>query len=177
MVLLPQLALAHPGHGLHGVADGFLHPFTGWDHCIAMLAVGLWAAMGEKRSQWLVLGGFMVGMLGGGWLGMHFSEPQHIETAVQASALVAALLVVLAVRMPVAIQLTITAMFAVFHGIAHGAELPQQVGAMTYGLGFMLATSLLLSLGWLIGRQLVTEARQRGFGLVLAVVAGGMMAA
>ncbi len=176
LLLLPITAFAHPGHGAHGLMDGFIHPFSGWDHCIEMMAVGLWAAMAKGKNQVAIMGGFLAGMLLGGVLGMSYAVPGYIETAVAATTLAAALLVVLALRLPVMVQVGLTVLFAVTHGLAHGAELPHAASALSYGLGFMLASSILLSTGWAIGRKLGSEPRQRKLGLLLAVVAGGFIA-
>jgi urease accessory protein len=176
LLLLPITAFAHPGHGAHGLLNGFIHPFSGWDHCIEMWAVGLWAAMAKGKNQFAILGGFLAGMLLGGALGMSFAVPAYIETAVAATALAAALLVVLALRLPIVAQVGLTVLFAVTHGLAHGAELPHEARALSYGLGFMLASSILLSTGWAIGRKLGSEPRQRKLGLLLALAAGGFIA-
>jgi urease accessory protein len=176
-LLLPAWAFAHPGHDGNGLAAGFYHPFSGWDHCIAMLAVGLWAAMSQRTGQFMVLGGFSAGMALGGLLGMTLIIPAGVEFFVQASTLIAALLVALALRLPVMLQSAVAMLFALLHGIAHGTELPSRLDAAQFGAGFMLATLLLLSAGWLLGRALRTEQRQRGLGMLLVVLTSGFILA
>lgn len=175
ILLLPGMAFAHPGHGAQGFVEGFMHPFTGWDHCIAMLAIGLWAAMMRGRNHMIVGGGFLAGMLFGGVLGMQMQVPDVLETMIAASTMTAALVVVLALRIPLIMQLLLSTSVAILHGLAHGAELPQQSAAWSYGCGFMLATCILLASGWLAGRAIGSESRQRGLGFLLASIAGGFI--
>ena len=139
-------AQAHPGHDeVMGLAGGFAHPFSGWDHLLAMLAVGYWAA--QLRAPRLLaaafLGAMALGALAGGWTG----PIPGIEQAVAASVLVAGLLVALKVRMPAMAGAALAGVFALLHGAAHGAEMPATAGALAYGLGFVAATALLLSAG------------------------------
>jgi len=136
-------AQAHPGHDeVMGLAGGFAHPFSGWDHLLAMLAVGYWAA--QLRAPRLLaaafLGAMALGALAGGWTG----PIPGIEQAVAASVLVAGLLVALKVRMPAMAGAALAGVFALLHGAAHGAEMPATAGALAYGLGFVAATALLL---------------------------------
>jgi hypothetical protein len=99
-LLLPTVAYAHPGHADAGMVSGFMHPFNGLDHLVAMLAVGVWAARNAGMKRWLTPAAFLVGMIAGGVLGLGGFLPSFLESAVIASTFAAALLVLLAVRLP-----------------------------------------------------------------------------
>lgn len=176
LLLLPVSAFAHPGHDAGGFVGGFFHPFTGLDHMIAMLALGMWAAM---RKQSLPVAGslFLGGMLMGGALGMQGWAPAMLETLVMGSALLASMLVALATKLPLPLQLAISAIFAVVHGTAHGVEIPETAAAMPYAAGFLLASAALFAAGAYLARKLHEQRRQRIAGGALAVVAGLMLAA
>jgi urease accessory protein len=141
--------LAHEGATL---LAGFSHPLFGWDHLLAMLAVGLWAAQQNERYLWrlpLVFVTLMtVGAIGAG-AGLVLPAS---ETGIATSLLVLGLLLAFAVRLPVLFSVIMVGLFALFHGFAHGAEMPQAASAMTYGLGFILATTLLHVFGIRLGR-------------------------
>jgi len=141
-----SVALAHPGHGpADGIGAGFAHPLSGWDHLLAMLAVGIWAA--QLRAPRLIPAAFLlllaVGAAGGHLLG----AVPGVEQAIAASVLVLGLLLARAVKLPVSIAAAIVGTFAVFHGLAHGAEMPATAGGLAYGAGFLAATALLLTAG------------------------------
>lgn len=173
---------AHEGQGphIHGWADGFLHPFTGLDHILAMLAVGLWAAQLGKRAVWLVPSIFVAVMGLGGLLGhqeMHLPLGM-IESGILASVLVLGLLVATAARMPLWAGGMLVAVFAASHGLAHGIE-----GAggsfASYGTGFVLATALLHGAGigaGLLAHRLGHATLLRVAGGTIAVLAVGMWA-
>ena len=175
LLLLPATALAHPGHDAAGFAlefsHGFFHPFSGLDHMLAMLAVGMWAAM-RQRAVLQIAGVFLLGMVLGGVLGIQGVVAPMLESLVLGSALMAALLVALAVRLPLAVQLSVTAMFALVHGMAHGIELPAVGSAWAYAGGFLLATALLMLAGWTGAQALGVQRRQRLMGAGLAFMAG-----
>jgi urease accessory protein len=173
LLMLPATAMAHPGHDIAGFAAGFVHPFSGLDHTPAMLAVGIWAAM-RQRAALQIAGTFLGGMLLGGMLGMQGLVAPMLESLVLGSALLAALLVALAVRLPVSAQLAVTSLFALVHGMAHGMELPGSASALPYAGGFLMATALLILAGWVAGRALGTQRRQRLSGAGLAVAAGSL---
>lgn len=169
--------LAHEGQGphIHGYADGFLHPFTGWDHILAMLAVGLWAAQQGKRAVWLVPTVF-VGVMALSGLAGHqglYLPLGLIESGILASVLVLGLLIATATRMPLWAGGLLVGVFAASHGLAHGIE-----GAggrfATYGLGFVLATALLhgagIASGLLAGRY-GQSALLRAAGGAIALLA------
>jgi urease accessory protein len=137
-------ALANAGHG---ITSGFLHPFLGWDHLIAMLAVGAWGATLGARAIWAVPGAFVSMMIAGGLLGMGGIALPFVEIMIVASVLVFAGFVVARVKMPIWSGLAIVGLFALAHGHAHGAEMPALANMWVYGAGFVAATSLILALG------------------------------
>jgi urease accessory protein len=137
-------AFAHAGHG---IASGFLHPFLGWDHLIAMLAVGAWGATLGARAIWTVPMAFVSAMIFGGVVGMSGIELPFVETMILASVVVLAGFAVARVKMPVWSGMAIVGLFALAHGFAHGAEMPVLANAWVYGAGFVAATSLIHALG------------------------------
>jgi urease accessory protein len=176
LLLLPSTALAHPGHDIHGFATGFTHPLGGFDHLLAMLALGIWAAM-RNRGLGRVLGGFLVGMVLGGVLGTQGLVPPMLESWVLGSTLLATLLVALAVRLPIYAQTMVAVLFALVHGMAHGTELPASGAAWPYVFGFLSATALLIVTGWMAGRLLGTQFRQRWLGAGLTAAAASLFLA
>jgi urease accessory protein len=163
-------ALAHPGHE----ASGFLHPFTGIDHLLAMVGVGLWAAMLAVRkpaAAFLVPGAFLVMMAIGAAAGFAGIKLPLVEAVILASVFVIGGLLMGAVRLPAAWAMALVGLFAAFHGYAHALEAPA-AGAGTYILGFLLATALLqglgLGLGWAVRRAVGDVGVRALGGVVLA---------
>jgi urease accessory protein len=145
LLLLPSLAQAHPGlpgHA-HGFSHGLLHPLTGLDHICAMVAVGLWAAQRGGRALWLVPATFVSVMIIGGTLGMGKVGIPYVEQGIAASVLVLGILIAAAIRLPVTASMAIVGLFALFHGYAHGAEMPDTASGFAYGIGFIVATASL----------------------------------
>ena len=148
VLIVPTLALAHPGHGsTSGLAAGLAHPITGLDHLAAMIGVGLWAAQRGGRALWLVPLVFVLVMTVGGALGMASVAVPLVEPGIIASVLVIGVLIAAAVRLPLVASALIVGLFALVHGHAHGAELPDTAAGITYGLGFILATICLIGSG------------------------------
>ncbi|MES2184470.1 MAG: HupE/UreJ family protein [Pseudomonadota bacterium] len=150
--VLPLAAFAHPGvdGGLHhGLAAGFLHPLTGADHLAAMVAVGLWSALSARRAWpdllWAPLG-FAAMLLAGAVAGLAGLQLPAVEPMIAASLLVLGLLVSTRWRLPGLAAAALVGAFAVFHGIAHGAELAGK-GDAALTLAGMLAATLLLHTG------------------------------
>jgi urease accessory protein len=157
--LAPAVALAHPGHvhdGGAGFVDGFLHPMTGLDHILAMVTVGILAYQIGGRALWMVPATFVAVMAAGGLLGAAGMSFYFVEPGIAASVVVLGAIVALAVKPPVAVAMALVALFAVFHGYAHGVEAPLGGSLAVYGAGFMVATALLhaagIALGMLVGR-------------------------
>lgn len=146
--LLPSVAAAHTGAGpAHGVLHGFAHPFLGWDHVLAMVAVGLLAGQRGGRATWALPAAFVGAMVLGGIFGMAGLFIPGIEAGILASVLVLGALVAVAARFPLAAVVTAVSVFAVFHGHAHGSEMPAAASGLFYGAGFALATVLLHATG------------------------------
>nr|WP_237901184.1 HupE/UreJ family protein [Pseudomonas savastanoi] len=141
LLLIPTLALAHPGHGDNGLIAGISHPIGGLDHLLAMLAVGLWAAQQQGSARWALPCTFVGTMLIGGVLGFEGLNLPALESGIAASVLALGLAVALAVRPPLALAVAATALFALFHGVAHGLELPDMSSPWAYAAGFVAATA------------------------------------
>jgi urease accessory protein len=170
------VALAHTG-AEHAVsfASGLAHPFTGLDHMLAMVAVGLWAGLNGGRALWAWPAAFVGVMMAGGALGMAGVAMPMVEPGILASVIVLGLLILAAARLPVAAGAAIVAVFALLHGHAHGTELPAEAAAATYAVGFALATALLHGLGVLVAlvaRSAAGRLAVRGAGALVA--AGGV---
>ena len=174
ITLLPAVAWAHPGHGGSGFLVGLAHPFSGLDHVIGMLAVGVWAARNSGIRRWIIPAVFLCGMLGGGVLGLEGYLPPFIESAIAASVMVSALLVAFAVRPPLPVQVSAATVFALCHGIAHGAELPAMTAPLSYACGFIAAAASLLGIGLLLGNLLQKNDKDRWIGAGMAVLAASL---
>jgi urease accessory protein len=175
LALTPSLALAHVGVGeTSGVAHGFMHPISGTDHILAMVAVGLFAAHLGGRALWLVPLSFVAMMAFGGVLGMAGIGLAYVEVAIGLSVVVLGIIVAARVNPPVAIAMALVGFFAVFHGHAHGAEMPETASGLAYGVGFILATALLHASGLGVG-ILIGKAGQRS-SRTISQIAGGAMA-
>ena len=146
ILLAPLIVTAHPGlpGHTHGFANGFVHPLSGLDHLLAMTAVGLWAAQRGGRALWAVPLAFVSVMTLGGMLGMAgLGQFPLIDQAIAASVLTMGIFVATAVRLQLFTSTVIIGLFALFHGYAHGAEMPATASGLLYGLGFVLATATL----------------------------------
>jgi urease accessory protein len=162
---------AHTGHAAGGIAAGFLHPILGWDHVAAMIAVGLWAAFLGRPAIWLLPITFPLVMAVGGIAGAAGIPLPGIETGIAASALVIGLAVLFAARPPLTIAAVVVAFFAIFHGHAHGAEMPDTANPMLYAAGFVIGTGLLHLGGIALGL-----AARSGAGMLAIRGAGGLIA-
>lgn len=178
MVLaLPLLALtavvhAHEGGGIAGgFYSGLMHPVLGWDHVGAMVAVGLWGAFLGNPAIWILPVVFPLVMSIGGALGVAGVPLLAVETGIAASAVVLGGMVAFAARPPLWVAAVIVAAFAVFHGHAHGTELPAAANPLAYSLGFVVATGLLHLCG--IGFGLLTHWPS---GRVAVRAGGGLIA-
>jgi urease accessory protein len=176
VTLAPAAALAHAGHAHseHGFIHGFMHPLTGLDHILAMVTVGILAYQIGGRALWAVPATFLAIMAAGGLLGAAGISFYFVEPGIAASVVVLGLIVALAVRPPVALAMALVAVFAVFHGYAHGIEAPLDGSATVYGAGFLVATALLhafgVAFGMLVGRFAASQG-QIGYRLAGSAVA------
>jgi urease accessory protein len=136
-------AFAHPGHNVSGLVAGLMHPFSGLDHLLAMVAVGLWAAQGRGRKVWLLPATFMTLLALGAGLAMQWQALPLVEAGIAVSVLALGLLVALSLQLPASLSVAITGLFGLLHGYAHGLELPQSAAPAEYALGFLAATATL----------------------------------
>jgi urease accessory protein len=166
-VLAACPAFAHSGDGFSGgFTGGFAHPIFGPDHVIAMVAVGLWGAFLGAPAIWLLPIVFPLVMAFGGVLGILGVPLPGVEIGIAMSAVVLGLMVALAARPPLWVAAALVGIFAIFHGHAHGAELPAGADAVAFSVGFVVATGLLhlagISFGllarWPAGRLAVRAA-------------------
>ncbi len=155
LLLCATPALAHPGHDHAATfAAGLGHPFSGLDHMLAMLSVGLWAAMRGGKAVWAWPLAFVTAMIGGGALGLAGIQLPLVEPAILASVIVLGALAATATRAPVLAGAALIALFGLAHGFAHGAEAP--AGSPTaYAAGFLLATAGLHLAGLSTGLALI----------------------
>ena len=156
---IPEAADAHT-YGAHGAGftAGIGHPFGGLDHVLAMVAVGLWAAQIGGRALVVLPAAFVAVMALGGVVGAATGAPAIVELGIAGSVMVLGLLVARAAKPSAAIGMAIVATFAVFHGLAHGVELPQAASPWTYALGFVVATAALHAVGVGLGRVMESWA-------------------
>ncbi|GEO13197.1 HupE/UreJ family protein [Microvirga aerophila] len=153
--LLSTPALAHAGGaGMSGFFSGFMHPIAGADHVLAMVAVGLLAPILGGQALWAVPGSFVLMMLVGGALGFSGINIPAAEIGILASIVVLGSAVATGRSWATGTAALVVGAFAVFHGYAHGVEMPAAAGATAYSLGFATATALLHGAGVLAGMTL-----------------------
>jgi len=142
-------AFAHPGHNVSGLAAGLMHPFSGLDHLLAMVAVGLWAAQSSRSNEgggriiWILPATFMTMLAVGAGVAMLWQSLPLIGSGIAASLLALGLLIALSLQLPVSLSVAITALFGLLHGYAHGLELPGSAVPAAYAFGFLAATASL----------------------------------
>jgi len=151
-----------------------VNDFAGLDHVLAMVAVGVVAAQLGGRALWVVPASFVVTMAIAGACGMSGLALTHTEIGIMLSLVVLGAVVAFNVRIPVAVAAALVALFAVFHGYAHGAEMPDNLSGIAFGAGFVLATSLLQGVG--IGLGLGVRRMGMEGGRRFAQSAGGAIA-
>jgi urease accessory protein len=182
-LLLPNLALAHTGVGdTSGFSHGFIHPFTGLDHLLVMLVVGIWAFQIGGRALYALPLAFVGVMVAGSLWGMSSPPVSFVEGGIALSVLVAGLLLLTGARLAVSIGLVVAGLFAVFHGFAHGMEIPSLSNAAQYITGFAAATAMIHGVGIGLGKlfQQTSPVVQGLAGVAVSMVGGsyllGMMA-
>lgn len=174
LAMLPATASAHAESGhAGGFASGFTHPLTGLDHIVAMVAVGLWGAFLGGRAMWLLPVVFPVVMAFGGAAGVLGIPLPGVETGIALSGVVLGLMVAFAAKPPLWVSALIVGVFAIFHGHAHGTELPESANAVTFAIGFVISTGLLHLAGIAFGLLTRWKAGQifiRTAGVAIAVI-------
>lgn len=161
-----------------GFINGFMHPILGLDHVVAMVAVGLWGAFLGKPAIWVLPVVFPLVMALGGALGVAGVEIPYIETGIALSGVIIGLAVLFMVRPPIWIAAIIVSAFAIFHGHAHGTELPNSANPLIYSIGFVAGTGLLhlagIAIGeltrWTWGKMVV-----RASGAIIALIGLGFL--
>lgn len=172
LLLWAQSALAHPQKGeAVGFLTGFRHPISGLDHVLAMVAVGLWGAQLGAPAIWLLPVAFPMVMAMGGMLGLMGVPLPGIEYGIAASAILLGAAVLFELRPPLAIAAILVGFFAIFHGYAHGTELPPGQSALLYSMGFVIATGCLHAAGIGIG-----TVHRWGWGQKFLRVVGALVA-
>jgi urease accessory protein len=173
LCLVPTEALAHVGVGsTSGFMHGFVHPLSGLDHQLAMILIGIFAYQLGGRALWLVPLTFVSVMAFGGFLGVMGVPVPFVEMGIALSVIVLGAIVAFGVKAPVAVAMAVIALFAIFHGHAHGSEMPLDTSGFEYAVGFMMATALLHAIG--IGIGFVIGMTSKTLGDNVYRVAGGL---
>jgi urease accessory protein len=172
-------ASAHPGHGpMSGFAAGINHPLSGFDHLLAMVAVGLWAGLCGGRREWLWPATFVSSMVVGGAIGMSAAVTIPVEPAILASVLVLGLVTTLGLRAPPVLGGLLIAVFGLAHGYAHGTEMPHTAHGLDFAAGFTLATATLHLTGVVVAvslRRLRLDFVTRFAGAGIAIAGIGLI--
>src|SRR6476660_478410 len=169
----PSVAVAHVGVGsTSGFAHGFMHPFSGLDHQLAMILVGIFAYQLGGRALWLVPLTFVTVMAFGGFLGVMGVPVPFVEVGIALSVIVLGAIVAFGLEVSVAVATGVLGLFAILHGHAHGSEMPLDASGFEYGIGFMMATALLQAVG--IGIGLLIGISSKTLGNNIYRVAGGL---
>jgi urease accessory protein len=169
--LCTQMAFAHPQKGeAVGFLTGFRHPISGLDHVLAMVAVGLWGAQLGAPAIWVLPVAFPMVMAFGGMLGLMGVPLPGTEYGIALSAILLGAAVLFEIRPPLGVAAALVGFFAIFHGHAHGTELPPGQSALLYSMGFVIATGCLHALGIGIG-----TVHRWAWGQKLLRVAGGLV--
>jgi len=152
LLVFPVMAWAHQsGDIAGGLVSGLIHPITGLDHVVAMVAVGLWGAQLKRPAIWILPVVFPLIMAIGGAIGVAGIKIPGIEIGIALSAIVLGILIFFEAKPPLWIAIIIVAFFAIFHGYAHGAELPASAQPLAYAVGFVVMTGMLHVCGIIIG--------------------------
>jgi len=177
LIVLVTVALAPDAQAhilpsdIHGLREGFQHPIGGLDHLLAMVAVGVWAAQMGGNARWRVPSAFVGVMTVGGVLGFGGSHLPGTEFFIALSSVVLGAAIALATRPGLPVAMGLVGAFALFHGYAHGREIPSAASGLAYGAGFILATGVLHAAGFVLAAGLSRMRRD-----VWVRVAGGVMA-
>jgi len=169
---LSSAAFAHPGHE-GGLTGGLAHPFTGLDHMLAMVAVGLWASQLGRPAIWLLPLVFPAVMAAGAVMGAHDVGLPWVEAGIVLSVVVLGAAVALGLRVSLLASAALVGLFALFHGHAHGSEFPAADSPLLYGIGFILATGALHAVGLGIGALTQRTLMMRTAGG--AIAAAGLL--
>ncbi|MEJ2502238.1 MAG: HupE/UreJ family protein [Gemmatimonadota bacterium] len=171
LLLHPAALAAHEGGAAVGFVSGLEHPISGLDHVLAMVAVGLWGAQLGQPAVWVLPVVFPVVMALGGMLGLLGVPLPGVEVGIALSAIVLGAMVLGEVKAPPVVTALVVGIFAIFHGHAHGTELPEGASGVTYSVGFVVATGMLHAAGITIGLIHRWPAGQKALRVAGAAVA------
>ena len=172
LISMSPAALAHPGHLTgSGFGTGFLHPFTGLDHLLAMLAVGLWAAQRGGRYLFAIPASFVAMMVVGAVVGTAGIALPLVEPGILGSLLVFGLLIAFDTRLPLSAGMVVIGGFALFHGYAHAVEMPAHASLAVFGSGMLIGSVALHLLGIIVGRAGKLHMRE-----IALRISGGLIA-
>jgi len=170
-VFFARAALAHDGQA-GGFLTGLSHPVSGLDHIAAMIAVGLWGSQLRKPAVWVLPVAFPLVMALGAFMALVGLGIPGVEIGIALSAVVLGAMVLMEVTPPLAVSVLFVSVFAVFHGQAHGTELPANQNSLVYSVGFVVSTGLLHATGIGIG-----AVHSRTGGPVVVRALGGLILA
>lgn len=172
-------ALAHGDHGdAGGFVSGFTHPVLGWDHIAAMVAVGLWGAFLGRPAIWILPVVFPLAMALAAAAAVIGVPLPGVEAGIAASAVILGLMIAFAVQPPLWVAGAIVGVFAIFHGHAHGTELPHAVNPFAYATGFVLSNGLLHAVGIVFGLLMAVPGGKlaiRGGGGLISLAGLGFL--
>jgi urease accessory protein len=171
----PFAASAHPGLHAAGFADGFIHPITGADHLLAMVAIGYWAGQFSGASRAVIPAVFVGVMALGAALGFHGEAPGVVEYGIAASVAVMGALVAFDVTMPAFAAAALVALFAFCHGFAHGSEAPAAASEALFFGGFALSSAILQGVGLALAVLRPASALARAVGAAVALTGAWML--
>jgi urease accessory protein len=175
LALAATPALAHTGAGaVSGFSAGLGHPIGGLDHVLAMVAVGILAAQLGGKAMWFVPASFIAMMIVGGLLGIGGIPVPFVELGILGSVVVLGGVIAAGRRMPMSVAMALVGVMAIFHGHAHGTEMPASASGVEYGIGFVVATAMLHAAG--IGLGVGVQRIAQGIGPVAIRASGGAIA-
>jgi urease accessory protein len=169
---LSNMAFAHSGHDISGLSAGLMHPFSGFDHLLAMIAVGLWATQIGGWKIGLLPATFMLMMFIGAKCALIYSHLPLIEVGIAVSVLALGIVTALSLKLSARLCITITAIFGLFHGYAHGLEMSEATQIEAYAMGFLMGTITLHLTGIMVGIATRTHFAQlpRVLGTLIAII-------
>lgn len=170
---LPTTVFAHPGHGVGSFFSGVTHPVTGWDHMVVMLAVGLWSASVMRNKVWVPVAVFTGSMLAGLALGLSGMAISNVELGITASIIFMGLLLLSSRQTATMLSTCVIGFFAMFHGYAHGVEMPHMASTWVFAAG-MLITTLMLHLAGIGLGQLSVSLRMARLNQLLGAMLSGL---
>lgn len=173
MFVVQNITLAHSIGG-NGLTSGLTHPLLGFDHLLAMIAVGIISVQQGGHSIWKVPATFILFMVIGALLAFSGLKVPAVETGISLSILIFGVIISVSKKIPVYFALLSIAVFAIFHGHAHGEEFPIIANPILYGIGFVLSTTLLHLVGILIGYSAIKRDLKLGLlryaGAVISII-------